>query len=192
MHEMNLDYILEEIRKIDSRVDSLVQTAIQEASRISNAYTDSQLQSIRDGFNELSREFNVVVADFQRLSQQFIDLGGAFDDLVNDVDLKLQYMRDYIDAQIIAVNSRTDALFVQNNNYILSEVGQYLSNIEVLNYFTGTMYSIQDMFDYLAQLHVSDAIDYDTMNSRAKTYTEFINMNMNYTNLILHGNTLYV
>ena len=64
--------------------------------------------------------------------------------------------------------------------------------IKVINYFTGEQVSIQDMFNYLAGLHLTDAIDYDTMALRAKTYTEFANMNMTYTNLAMHGNTLYV
>ncbi len=192
MHELNLDYILEQIMLISARVDQLIDEAIQKASEIANAYTDSQLQSIRDDFNDLSNEFDDVKTGFEALTQSFISLSGQFDDLVLDINNKLVYMRDYIDAQILAVNSRTDALFVQNNDYILSQVGQYLANVEVLNYFTGTYMSIQDMFDYLAQLHITDSIDYDTMNTRALTYTQFNALNITYTDLAMHGNTLYV
>ena len=48
------------------------------------------------------------------------------------------------------------------------------------------------MFDYLAMLHVSDSIDYETLASRNKTYSEIAALNITYTDVILHGNTLIV
>ena len=68
----------------------------------------------------------------------------------------------------------------------------YLSQIKVINFFTGEMISIQDMFDYLAGLHTTDSIDYDTMAARAKTYTELAAFNKTYTELTMSANIWYI
>ena len=39
--------------------------------------------------------------------------------------------------------------------------------------------------------HITDGIDYDTMNTRGLTYNQFDALNITYTDLTLHGNTLY-
>ena len=83
-------------------------------------------------------------------------------------------------------------LIQQNNEYLLSEMETYLNQIKVINYFTGELVTIQDMFNYLASLHLTDSIDYDEMALRAKTYSQLALLNITYTNLALHGNTLYV
>ena len=54
------------------------------------------------------------------------------------------------------------------------------------------MVPIQEMVDYLAAFHIVDGIDYDTMNLRALTYSVWNGLSMTYTDLTLHGNTIYV
>ena len=189
MHELNLDWAIAKIKELDTKVDTLKAEITAEASEIAyeraKAYVDENLSGVLSDFAALQEEFNLI-------SEQFIDITGEFNDLVEEVNNKISYLQDYINAQIGAVNIRTDAAIAANNEMILSEMATYLGNIKVLNYFTGEYVSIQDMFDYLAQLHLDDSIDYNTMITRAKTYSQLIALNMTYTNLAMHGNTLYI
>jgi len=190
-HELNLDWIIAKVKELNKRVDNFSEEVAQEVIPIVEEYVDTQVQEIIDEFNALKDDFNTLSGDFDGLSQQFIDLAGDFDALVTDTENKINDLKGYIDGQIVGVNTRTDAAIAANNDYILGQLSQFLSEIKVLNYFTGEYVSIQDMFDYLAGLHVTDGIDYDTMAQRALTYNQFAALNITYTDLAIHGDSLY-
>lgn len=191
-HELNSDYILSELAKIDARLDNITEEVVAKAIEAAEGYVDERIADVLADFDALRAEFDGVVSDFDDLRAEMADMEEDFSDFVDHVNDRIDYFRDYIDAQIRAVNLRTDAAIEANNEYLLDNMETFLADIKVLNYFTGEYVSIQDMFDYLASLHVTDSISYDTMATRNKTYTQFINMNMTYTNLALHGNTLFV
>lgn len=192
LHELNLDWVVAKIKEIDERLNTIAEEITAEIFEMTKDYVKLQLEGIEADFKDLSDSFDALSQNFDDLSQDFIDLAGEFDLFSQDVNNRIEYVRQYIDGQIVASNARTDAAITANNNYLLDTMSTYLANIKVLNFFTGEYVSIQDMFDYLAMLHVSDSIDYDTMAARNKTYTDFVNMNMTYTNLVLHGNILFV
>ena len=60
----------------------------------------------------------------------------------------------------------------------------------MLNYFTGTRYSVQDMFDYLCLLHVENGITYDELAAAENTYTQLAAYNMTYTQLAMNGGSI--
>ena len=192
LHELNLDWIIAKVKELNERVDNISEEIAADVIPIVKEYVDTQVQDIIDEFDALKDDFNTLSGNFDGLSQQFIDLAGDFDALVIDTQNKIDGLKGYIDGQIVGVNARTDAAIQANNDYILGQLSQFLSEIKVLNYFTGEYVTIQDMFDYLAMLHVTDGIDYDTMASRALTYNQYAALNITYTDLALHGNSLYV
>ena len=191
LHELNLDWIISKVKELNERVDNLSAEIAAEVVPIVEEYIDTHLQEVIDEFNALKDDFNTLSGNFDGLSQQFIDLAGDFDALVIDTENKINDLKGYIDGQIAGVNARTDAAIQSNNDYILGQLSQFLSEIKVLNYFTGEYVSIQEMFDYLASLHVTDGINYDTMAQRALTYNQFTALNITYTNLAIHGGSLY-
>lgn len=184
-HELNADWIINELKRFEAEFENLYERAVHDAVEQANAYTDSQLSDIQDAVEQLSHDFDAVLL-------RMAGIEGDFSDLVNRVNTLQSDLTAYINAQIAASNARTDAAIAANNQTIIAELAEFLSDITVINFFTGERVSIQEMFNYLAQLHLNDSIDYDTMYARNKTYTEFVNMNMNYTNLVMHGNTLYI
>lgn len=184
-HELNADWILAELKRISTALNDLYEQAVNDAVEQANAYTDSQLQDMRDTVEELERDFADVLSRMDEVE-------GDFSDLVASINDMQSYLIGYIDAQIVGVNARTDAAIAANNNNILTQLSQFLTQIKVVNFFTGEMVTIQEMFDYLCGLHLDDSIDYDEMALRSKTYTELIAINMDYTELVKHGNTLYV
>ena len=196
LNELNLDWLIQKMKDLDSRIDGLHDELKAELTAELTVYVNERLAVTEAKFEvlkaDVEHELGVIEANFDLLRGQFNDLDRAMNDYIDYINGRIQSIQDEISADIAGVNARTDALIASNNEYLLSQMETYLSRIKVINYFTGEQVSIQDMFNYLAGLHLTDAIDYDTMALRAKTYTEFANMNMTYTNLAMHGNTLYV
>lgn len=184
-HELNLDYVLKKMKELEDDLDGLLEEAVRQATENAEAYVDEKLANVLQQFNQLK---NAVDA----LSDQFEGLETAFNAFTALVDRKIEVIQNTLDSRIAGVNARTDALIASNNEFLLAEMGKYLNQITVSNYFTGLDTTIQDMFNYLAMLHLNDSITYATMAQRAKTYTYLVNLNMTYTNLVMHGNTLYV
>ena len=184
-HELNLDYVLKKMKELEADLDGLLAEAVRQATENAEAYVDEKLADVIAQFNQLKN-------DVDSLSDQFEGLETAFDAFTALVDRKIEVIQNTIDSRIAGVNARTDALIASNNEFLLAEMGRYLNQITVTNYFTGLDTTIQDMFNYLAMLHLNDSITYATMAQRAKTYTYLVNLNMTYTNLVMHGNTLYV
>ena len=91
----------------------------------------------------------------------------------------------------IIANNRTDLQIERNNEYIFREIeDNILANITVINYFTGERMSVQDMFNYLASLHLQNAITYNGLRDKNLTYTELIAKSISYTELVKNGSTL--
>lgn len=196
MHELNLDWCIAKIKELNQRVDDISAEIAAEVYDLAVKYIDEHLADVIQEFNDLKNYVDDELRDMNNtidgLNQQFLDLAGDFDDLVADVERKILQIQNYIDGQIAGVNLRTDSAIAANNNYILGQLSQFLANIKVVNFFTGDEISIQDMFDYLAMLHVTDSIDYATLYSRNKTYADIAALNITYTDVVLHGNTLIV
>ena len=196
MHELNLDFILAKVKELDERVNEIAEEIAEQVEEDVKQYIDEQLALVIQEFNDMKSDYDQFKLDVEGevdgLEQDFINLTGEIDTFMYQVNLKIQGVKDYVDAQIVATNARTDAAIIANNQMILDQLSQYLSNITVINFFTGEAISIQDMFDYLAMLHVNDSIDYATLASRNKTYADIAALNITYTDVVLHGNTLIV
>jgi len=184
-HELNLDWILKKMQELQAELDGLLAKAIEEATKAAKEYVDEQLTGVMDQFDELQRNFD-------ELNLNVANLNDAFNRFTNNVNAEIRTLRQYIDDSLSAQTLQTQLLIAQNNEHILAELETYLTQIKVINFFTGEKVTIQDMFNYLAGLHLTDSIDYDTMALRAKTYSQLALLNITYTNLALHGNTLYV
>lgn len=188
-HELNLDWILQKMRDLQAQMDELIQKAIDEAKEYAKEYIDEQLADIERQFAELQLNFNQLNAEYHT---NFDRLTNTVNSFITNTTAEINSLKQYIDDSLSAQDLKMNLLIQQNNEYLLREMENYLSQIKVINYFTGEKVTIQDMFNYLAGLHLNDSIDYDTMASRAKTYSQLAALNITYTNLALHGNTLYV
>lgn len=152
-----------------------------------------------DGFVDTSREYtDQKIAEARvEFDQKAAELQEAYDQFTEQTDSNLQaltiafnQLRTDMDAEIIGVNARTDAAIQQNNEYIFEKIGQELIDAKVVNYFTGQLVTLQQMFDYLAQFHLTNAIDYETLAGRNNTYTQLVALDITYTQLATDGGTL--
>ena len=184
-HELNADWLLKEMQELDEKLDNALDELSTEVYR-------RVLTEIEPELHILRNDMNVLTNDFNSLRGEFASLDRAFDAFKTYVDNELDNMMLYLAQGIQSANDYTNNAIEQNNTYLLDQMQTYLSNIKVINFFTGELVSIQDMFDYLAGLHTTDSIDYDTMALRAKTYTELAGFNKTYTDLVMTGNTWYI
>lgn len=193
----NSDWILNKVKELEARIVG-IQDEIFARAKI---YIDEQLQPYQRQIDELKSDVNRFKLDVETAISDFTasitERQAEFEALVNAQVLlfnsRLDALHDELINSIAAVNARTDLAIAQNNEYIFDVLAPYIfSQVKVLNFFTGERVSVQAMFDYLANLHVDDGINYTTLATRAKTYTEFAALDITYTNLVLHGNTLVV
>lgn len=176
------------------------------------AYTDKKIAEQQSTMDTLVAELRALVAETKEELEDIIDdatiefdskineLGRQYRDFTNSVNAniilinrKIDEVNQHIDSSIIGVNARTDLAIAQNNEYIFDIIQNNLpTELKVTNMFTGARVSIQEMFNYLGSLHIDDGLTYTDMVSRDKTYNQLVSLNITYTDLILHGNTIYV
>lgn len=185
-HELNADYLLQRLKAVEAKLNTIKEDIESEVL----AWVQEQLVPYEQQLNELITE----VQNLERSTQETLaQYDTRITNFINEVNGEIIEIRTELVNSINAVNALTDLKIEQNNIYLLNEITENVGDLfVVLNPFTGETVTIQDMVDYLSAFHINDAIDYDTMATRALTYTQFEALNITYTDLTLHGNTLYV
>lgn len=189
-HELNQDWILKQIAELDHRVDTLQDTTLA----LAKEYTDQAVAGFEVRVTEAVQEVYAVKMQCEIIAQSLRTENEQFQRQVNAqlqlFNQRIDAIRAEINADIIGVNARTDLAIQQNNEYLIDLFSEGIGELKVTNFFTGDKISVQQMFDYLASLHVDDGITYEEASQRLKTYAEVSLINETYTNFILHGNTL--
>lgn len=185
VNDLNLDYLLKRIKKIEEQIKGIKEEIEAEIF----AWVQEQLAPYEEKLNQLIKEVN-------DLSEEVDDTLIAYDQRITDVEDAVNDFIADVQRQLIeqasALSDLMDLKIENNNITLMAEITENVGDLfVVLNPFTGTTVTIQQMIDYLSSLHINDGIDYDTMNTRALTYNDFNALSIDYTNLTLHGNTLY-
>ena len=186
-HELNLDWVIAKITEFDKKLDNYEDTVLEKAKE----YTDSAIQ---ESYSSLVSEFNTFKNEVTTLIS---GLDSRYDEFVNTVndrmaitDANVLAISRKVDLVLSEANAYTNQAIINNNDYIIDQTTKALETVTVLNYFTGARTSIQDMFDYLAQFHLQNAISVDTLVARAKTVNALISYNMTMTQLATNGATI--
>lgn len=183
LQNLNIDWVLQQVRKNVDEIASL-QEQVSGYLNAANEYTDKK-------FTEVLQVVNDQLVTFRAKLQS------DYDQFVTQTDNNIQVLlgefnqlREDMNAQIIGVNARTDEAIKQNNEYLeeLFSSGEFQQ--KVVNYFTGELVTNQEMFDYLAQFHLNNAINYTTLAERNNTYDQFVALDITYTQLATDGGTL--
>lgn len=185
VNDLNLDYLLNRIKKIEDQIKTIKEEIEGEIFE----WVQEQLRPFEEQLAALIEEVNNLSENVEETLNAYDQRITDFENLVNNLIAGIR--QDLING-IAATNELTDLKIEQNNTWLLNEISQNVGDLfQVLNPFTGTIMSIQEMIDYLSAFHIVDGIDYDTMNTRALTYAAFNALSMTYTDLTLHGNTYY-
>ena len=188
-HNLNLDWVISKVKEFEERVNNIESDILEQA----NKYVDEQLElaviTLREDYNNFVNEVDDKIAGLDTSYDNFVK---EVSDRIILMNARINKMQDTIDSVLAQANAYTQQAIINNNEYIIEQTTKALDTVTVVNYFTGQRVSIQSMFDYLAQFHLQNAINYNKMNTRALTYTRFNALNMTYTDLALDGATLYV
>lgn len=176
----NADWLLNKMKELEGRLDGIVEETLQ----LTKAYVDDRLANYQTQISEIKREIKTLSDRDEEISSEMIRQVVRLEGLISDAEREAESL-------FIIANNRTDMQIERNNEYIFREIeDNILANITVINYFTGEHVSVQDMFDYLASLHLQNAITYDGLREKNLTYTELVAKSITYTELVKNGGTL--
>ena len=180
-HELNLDWILQKIKELDKKVDSIEDRILKEA----NAYTDQQIAILRRDFAELEADFKAFKSDINaQFAAYTAKQDKAFADyqkLVNaQIDLLEQEIRDAraeLKTMLRQANAYTDASIAMLLSQLPDIITKNIKNALVYNLLTGKYVTIQAMFDFLCMFHAPDALTCGEMRDRNNTCTQIVTYN---------------
>lgn len=175
-HELNLDWILQKIKELDEKVDSIEDRILKEA----NAYTDQQIAILRREFAQLEAEFDAFKSDINaQFAAYTAKQDKAFADyqkLVNaQIDLLEQEIRDAraeLKTMLRQANAYTDASIAMLLLQLTDIITKNIKNAKVYNLLTGKYVTIQAMFDFLCLFHAPGALTCTGVFERNNTCTE--------------------
>lgn len=176
----NADWLLNKMKELEGRLDGIVEDTLA----LTKTYVDNRLETYQSQIESIRREIAEVSQRTDTLSVHVADEVLRLESEILDAERKAEIL-------FIIANNRTDLQIERNNEHIFREIeDNILGNITVINYFTGERTTVQAMFDYLASLHLQNAITYNGLRDKNLTYTELIAKSITYTELVKNGATL--
>ena len=184
-HNLNLDWVIGKLKDVEASIVG-IKEAIEGDVR---AYVEETLRPYEIRLNSLIEEVGSLTDEVSDILAQY---DREIDKFKADVNVAIDKIRRDLQTSIDAVNALTDTKIENNNIYLLNQISEnFGAAVRVVNPFTGSWVSIQEMVDYLSDFHISDSITYTEMIERALTYNQFAALDITYTQLLLNGNTLY-
>ena len=180
---------LELVSKLYKKLEEI----IKEVNAIDKDAIDAALNEMRNEIQQFEAQIQVQYqqldakfqTQYEELNNAVLDLADATAQSLYDLDVKIynlgESLKDIMDLKI-----------EENNEYIFQSIASEIIGIKVLNYFTGEKVTVQEMFDYLAQLHAADGIRVTELVLRQKTVDELIALNFTYTQLAMNGKNIIV
>ncbi len=185
MQEINLDYILKRIAQIEAQIATIKEEIEGEI-----------FQWVQEQLAPYQAQLDALIEEVNQLSENVDETLAAYDARITAIQQGLNQQiaaieRELQDA-VTALSSLMDTKIESNNIWLLNEISENVGSLfMVINPFTGESVSIQSMVDTLAAFHITDGITYDVMAQRALTYAQFNALNITYSDLLLHGHSLY-
>lgn len=176
-------HLVAKVNEVVNAINNITANILDEAK----AYTDSEIQLVKGYVDEAVENVNQTVELLNERYAGFVELVNAnlsvMDNRLDDQDLR-------IESATQEAHSYTNTAIEQNNDYIINHISEYLSEIKVLNPFTGERVSVQDMIDYLAQFHFDNAITAGELRDANITATAFTNLHMTASQYVINGKTI--
>lgn len=153
----------------------------QDSLAKAKAYTDEQISilnsSLQDFVKALIDATNNTIAGLDnKINQNQAENNAKFQDIDNEFN---------------KVYTQINTAIENNNEFLIEEISKNLGNqLLVTNFFTGQRVTVQNMFDYLANLHVENGINYTTLAERNYSYDELVALKITYSQMVINGNIL--
>ena len=176
----NADWLLNKMKELEGRLDGI----LEEALKLTMEYVDNSIAIFQTQIADIREEMQMLSERDEEISDEIVRQVLRLEGLISDAEQNAENL-------FIIANNRTDLQIKRNNEYIFREIeDNILSNITVINYFTGEHVTVQEMFDYLASLHLQNSITYSGLSDKNLTYTELIEKSITYTELVKNGATI--
>lgn len=201
-HDLNLDWIIKALKDLDKKVDT-IEERITEAAKIYvdariKEFVDGPMQDMQNQINALDKEMDSFQAS---VNKQFADYTAATDkklaDFQNLVNAQIVLLRaDLAKAQaefqtlIDGANSYTDQQIAIAMSKIPELVAKEVLDVHVWNMLTGKYLPIQDMFNYLCELHVDNGSTNDEVKAKNNTFAQMAAYNATFHQMIVNSKLL--
>lgn len=180
-HELNLDWILQKIKELDEKVDSIEDRILKEA----NAYTDQQIAILRRDFAELEADFKAFKSDINaqfaaytaKQDKAFADYQKLVNAQIALLEQEIRDARAELKTMLRQANAYTDASMAMLLLQLPDIITKNIKNALVYNLLTGKYVTIQAMFDFLCMFHAPDALTCGEMRDRNNTCTQIVTYN---------------
>lgn len=174
--------LYKKLEEVIAEVNEIDQEAIQQALDDMRAEIAKFETQIQKQYNELDGKYQAL---YEELNNSILELADTTAESLEELDTKIynlgESLKDIMDLKI-----------EENNEYIFESIASEIIGIKVLNYFTGEKVTVQEMFDYLAQLHAMDGITVTELITRQKTVNELVALKFTYTQLAQNGKNIIV
>ena len=174
--------LYKKLEEVIAEVNEIDQDAIQQALDDMRAEIAKFETQIQKQYNALDEKYQKL---YEELNTSILELADTTAASLEELDTKIynlgESLKDIMDLKI-----------EENNEYIFESIASEIIGIKVLNYFTGEKVTVQEMFDYLAQLHAADGITVTELITRQKTVDELIALNFTYEQLAKNGKNIIV
>lgn len=180
-HDLNLDWVLKEVKRISQAVDTWSVEVLNAAKQ----YTDEQIETERERANQANLE----------LKQQVETAIREFQNVVNGTLAGFQQQIAQQDEQIAANLAEaihyTETRIAANNIYLMDKISEGLVDVRVLNVFTGEKVTIQAMFNYLAAFHLTGAISTAQIANARRTVNTVVGYSATCTQMVTNGYQIF-
>lgn len=174
--------LYDKLMEVIQEVNDIDQDAIQAALDEMREEIASFRIEIEAKYEELDEKYQGLYAE---LNNSIIDLADTTATSIEELDTKIHNLGE-------SLKDIMDLKIEENNEYIFNTIGSEIIGIKVLNYFTGEKVTIQEMFDYLAQLHATDGITVTELINKQKTVNALVALKFTYTQLAQNGKNIIV
>ena len=180
-HELNLDWVLNEVKRVSEAVDKWSDEVLAAAKTYTDIKIAAEAERSDQAILELKQSVETAIRDFQNVVNGTLS---GFQEQLRQQDME-------IDANLVAARGYTNAQIAQNNEFLMDEISKGLIDLKVINLFTGTYMSVQEMFDYLAAFHLTGAISVAQIGNAQRTVTTVVGYNATCTNIVINGYQIF-
>lgn len=214
VYDESLSYY-EAICKYSQKLNEVIELCNSLSDEIlaeAKAYTDSKIaetfEEVDAKIRELEQLIETTTENFEQLVEDTVERFDAIvDDLqyqynqftayvngeLTDMDRKIDNVNDRLDDSVVALSNEIDVKIAINNEQLLEEVTENLPSImKVWNILEGEKVTIQEMFNYLAYLHIVDGIDVQTLANRQLTVSHIAGLQRTVRDCVMYGNSILV
>lgn len=181
LHDLNLDWILKEVDRVRTAVDTWSTEVLDAAKKYTDENVAAEAERANQAILELKQSTETAIRDFQNV------VNGTLENFQQ----QLTQFDGELDSNLAAARGYTNAQIAQNNEFLMEEISKGLIDLKVLNLFTGTYVTVQEMFDYLSSFHLTGAISIAQVANAQRTVTTVVGYNASCTDIVKDGYKIF-